>query len=987
MDERGTMPEARANRSRRRAMALGGAMAALACAALAPSARALDLTAWRGETVNALVPANERVGEARDGFELKVGALKGVDYSQAPKIWRKATTNALDRVAWGETSGPRVVQVKVPRDAKAGMHEFGGLRVKVLDRTITPVRGRSYRLDLWQHPWAVARCSGTKPFSKEHYDAMRPLWTELASLGQKVVTATIVRYPWSRQCRDGYETMVRHVKAADGSWTFDYTTFDEYVEFAHSCGLGPEIACYSICPWDGGRVWWDEPGKRDMTARAKPGTKEYEEYWAPFLADFARHLKERGWLELATVALDERSPEEAKAAADLVRRSAPALRVELCGNRPYAAFAEIAPDVYSQGLEHVSREFLAEAARRRARGLKTSFYVCNSPLSPNTFVFSSPAEAYWLGLYPAVAGLDGFLRWAYNSWPGRPMESADYAGLFAGDTFLVYPDGSPSIRLLMLQNGIEAAEKYALLRKWGGHDAELDALAALFDAKDALWKKAGYFERIRDAAECALNGQAAGRDGFAKPDISYEDGCETFAGPARGYAPGGWTVFKPEGLPKWRGAKAYNSSLWELSRFSGGREQGGKRPGAERVGAGDAPLTDAMKADVRRFLDETRANGGSLVVRLGYTWSDSPGCEPSDFGVVLGHVRDLSKIIAEYDDVVVGVEAGVAGPWGEMHTSDYCKAEYMNRVLETYCDNLPEGISILVRAPGFICKMAGKDTAGTLKMLPFADSRLRRLGMFNDGYLGTWWDYGTWAGDFRRERGVGMLRTFADHPYGGELAYVGLDWIEGNRERTRELFEPERWNIVKEWYDTHLNYLRNVGDRKHALCRFISGLTFDSGRFRFDGMPGLGEYDGLDLHKFMLDHMGYRFVVRDARVPKALRRGGGGLVALEVENTGFGKLLLPSRAEVVLSAGGKARAIPAEGGFSSIPGGEKRRVGISFRVPEDLPPGDCGLYVRVSAPLKDEKAGETPRRPVRFANAGMWNEELKANCLGHVAVK
>ena len=73
---------------------------------------------------------------------------------------------------------------------------------------------------------------------------MRPLWTELASLGQKVITTTIVRFPWSHQCCDGYDTMVRHIKAEDGSWSFDYSIFDDYVAFA----LSPELSSISDLP-------------------------------------------------------------------------------------------------------------------------------------------------------------------------------------------------------------------------------------------------------------------------------------------------------------------------------------------------------------------------------------------------------------------------------------------------------------------------------------------------------------------------------------------------------------------------------------------------------------------------------------------------------------------------------------------------------------------------------------------------------------------
>ena len=74
---------------------------ALAVSVACSQASALDVAAWKGETVNAFLPDGESVAAAKDGFEVKVGALKGVAYSQAPKIWRKETSNALDRVVWG----------------------------------------------------------------------------------------------------------------------------------------------------------------------------------------------------------------------------------------------------------------------------------------------------------------------------------------------------------------------------------------------------------------------------------------------------------------------------------------------------------------------------------------------------------------------------------------------------------------------------------------------------------------------------------------------------------------------------------------------------------------------------------------------------------------------------------------------------------------------------------------------------------------------
>lgn len=468
-----------------------------------------------------------------------------------------------------------------------------------------------------------------------------------------------------------------------------------------------------------------------------------------------------------------------------------------------------------------------------------------------------------------------------------------------------------------------------------------------------------------------------------QPAIKYTDSTETIHGnPARGPAPGGWVTFSTNGLPKWRGGNGYRSSLWELSRFSGGRVQGKKRPIPARVGGKDIPITPQMKESVKRFLDETRAKGGTLIVRLGYTWSEQTGCEPDDFNILLSHVRDLSRILAQYDDIVVGVEAGVAGPWGEMHSSDYCAPKYMNAILKTYCDNLSARTPLLIRSPSYIKNLASTNAPGVLSLMPFNDKYLQRIGMYNDGYLGTWWDYGTWAGDFTRERGIQMLKVAGnDKPYGGELAYVTREWIK----RNYKLFEPESWNIVKEWYDTHLNFLRNLGEHNHTIATLLAkDLTFDAKVYAFDGAPKLDEYTGKPMSKFVLDHMGYRFVLRDARFPARFSRRRKAMISLDIENTGFGKLLLPNQAELLFVAeGAEPIAVPVELNLTSLDGGAKTTAQLTLTPPTN--PGEYELFLRVWCPVKGETT--TRLRPIQFANTGMWNKNLKANSFGKVIVK
>ena len=470
-----------------------------------------------------------------------------------------------------------------------------------------------------------------------------------------------------------------------------------------------------------------------------------------------------------------------------------------------------------------------------------------------------------------------------------------------------------------------------------------------------------------------------------KADIDYVDGAEALAdNPARGAAPRGpWVVFQPEGLPDWHGESGFHSSLWELSRFSGGRMQDGKWPAPERVGEADIPLTDAMKADVRRFLDETRALGGTLIVRLGYTWTNEKGCEPQHFDLILEHIRDLSQIMAGYDDVIVGIEAGIVGPWGEMHSSDYAAPEYICPILKTYLDNLPATISLLVRAPRYFCMMTGKDAEDILQMLPFQDEYLSRLGMFNDGYIGTKEDYGTWTADFTREQGCRLLSAFHAHPYGGEMAFVDRQWLDEHA----EIFHPEEWNLVQEMYRTHLSYLRNIHAKRHTIAQFLDNeLFFDTLTYKFPDMPELSEYQGKSIGEFVLHHMGYRFVVRDLLAPKVLHRGKKATFRFTIENTGFGMLPLPTQAEMLFCSADEQKSVPVELPLC-LKGGERQKIEVDILVPE-LPANDsCPVYLRIWAPTYGEAQPIPPTRLIRFANKGMWNDTLQANSLGQYRIK
>ena len=279
--------------------------------------------------------------------------------------------------------------------------------------------------------------------------------------------------------------------------------FDEYVGFGRKCGIGPDIACYTMCPWGYVVRWQDEKGEV-CRAKAVPGTREFEDFWGDFLTDFAAHLKAKGWFADTYIAMDERSPEDVRNIADFIQKKAPGMKIAMAGNRKPSEFKGIVIDNYSQGLWDLTPEFLPELEVRRGKGWKTTFYVCCAPGRPNTFMQSPDAEGFWIGAYPALVGFDGFLRWAANSWPHDPYRDASFGEWTAGDTYLVYPGGELSARMVALRAGVVASEKLRILKEAGLCGKETAGLEAKYGWKDAMAGKFS-FDAFRRELEAVVN--------------------------------------------------------------------------------------------------------------------------------------------------------------------------------------------------------------------------------------------------------------------------------------------------------------------------------------------------------------------------------------------------------------------------------------------------------------------------------------------------
>ena len=466
------------------------------------------ITAWKGERASAQIILWS--GAAKDGVECKVSDFKGVSvlpssiaqtrfvrYALADQLtprfmksshYREHETPAqlsgdmLDTLARfdmpARTARPVWVSIEVPRDAAAGTYKASvtvtyndkgkqvlPLELEVVDHVLPTPDKWAYHLDLWQHPTSVARVHGLEVWSDEHFEAMRPVMKRLADAGQKVVTATLNKDPWNHQCYDAYEAMIRWTKHKDGSWSYDYSIFDRWVQFMLDLGINREINCYSMVPWKCELEYFDEAKGELVTVEAEPGMSIFPKIWTPFLKDFKNHLAEKGWLGITNIAMDERSPEAMQAAADVLMACAPEMGFALADNHAsYKKFTMMRDVCVALEQSVVSQE---DIDMRRGKDFYTTFYICCCPSFPNTFSTSQPYESELLGWYNVAHDYDGMLRWAYNSWAADPQYDSRYGHWMSGDTYLVYPFNRSSVRFERLVDGIEVAEKVRQLRKEG----------------------------------------------------------------------------------------------------------------------------------------------------------------------------------------------------------------------------------------------------------------------------------------------------------------------------------------------------------------------------------------------------------------------------------------------------------------------------------------------------------------------------------------
>lgn len=467
---------------------------------------------------------------------------------------------------------------------------------------------------------------------------------------------------------------------------------------------------------------------------------------------------------------------------------------------------------------------------------------------------------------------------------------------------------------------------------------------------------------------CAPMPAVSAADALTETGISYTESTETILNPGMGYTSTLWYRCAPGKTPVQNPSGSLVLMFIDIGAFSSG-ENGTQNDDGTYTPGTDYPLDNTFFAGLRGTFENCRNNGCTIAVRFRYDDDGTQNPEPATFDMLKTHIHQIadSKLFEDYQDILMYVESGFVGCYGEQWGGKYCSLEQKAELLDLLLNVVPDPIPVTVRTPNIFAKWAGIDQKELVNWVSEPGSRAARVGLYDDGYMGSDSDLGTYSNRVNETAWLG--RQTLNSYFGGEFS--------GNLEFAQkyDTYLPE--NAIPEMYKTHLSY---INSNIFGLYNdYIFGEQYD--------VPDADNsaYYGQTVRKFMRDHLGYRFVIRKAEMTQAIPQSGECKLRFTVENTGFANPIRKQRAELLLEKDGHYIRTDIPLDSSKWYSCTKKEETVSVQIPGGLEPGEWKAYLKLS--VGDNPVHQMHLRSVQFANEGIWNPGLGANYIGKVQVK
>lgn len=314
-------------------------------------------------------------------------------------------------------------------------------------------------------------------------------------------------------------------------------------------------------------------------------------------------------------------------------------------------------------------------------------------------------------------------------------------------------------------------------------------------------------------------------------------------------------------------------------------------------------------------------NGTRLILRFLYDWDGLAwATEPDSLNLVLKHIEQIAPTVNRYRNMVYIMQGVFIGNWGEMHHSKFQDEDSLKQLINKLNDVIDPSIYLSVRTP----------TQWRTVSSSHQPKENTRIGLFNDGILGSESDLGTYAENERNKELAFQNKLCQYVPNGGEVVY------------NNNLSELD--TSVSALKEMQISYLNADYDSR----------VFE--KWKSSVWQGNDAFKGCDGYSYIKAHLGYRYSIDSFQIKKSGILNTDYTLCLTVKNSGFSNTLKPFYSTITLISEetGDYTNLPISADFENIGSGNKKTFTAKFPVKE-LKQGDYLLYFSV----KDISSGQT----------------------------
>lgn len=379
--------------------------------------------------------------------------------------------------------------------------------------------------------------------------------------------------------------------------------------------------------------------------------------------------------------------------------------------------------------------------------------------------------------------------------------------------------------------------------------------------------------------------------------------------------------------------------------------------------------------NIHKVLQYFTKTNSKVIIRFLYDW-DGLGMEkePGDISVIEKHMEQVGAVLNEYTSLIYTTQGIFVGSWAEMHDSKYLTEESMTMLLLQYASVTAPSIYLAVRTPNqyrTIFRELEEHPEKYGKYPVTAEGLKKRLGLYNDGMLGSVSDTGTYQAGNTENAGLSeeQLRK-AELSFQDELCLT----VPSGGEAVNDNVYNDGENAIKDLHTMHISYLNKMHDE--AVINKWKNTTWKQS----DSV-----YHNCSVYEYITDHMGARFVIRDCSLSYRPFQKKDAEGCLTVENVGFSNLYHPKHFLLTLTNIETGDTIPLldSNKDASLPPVQEWNSGKETKIPFHFSPADLadGEYA-LTAIMKDPGNDEI----ISFANDS-FREDLNGYYLGNLTIQ